>query len=74
MPKHVMELCNGRYCLTTVYIPKYIDRAEFYARTVHHRFWLVELRATKYKLKLSRNLDSFETKRNIDDVFNEHSV
>ena len=49
------------------------------ARTVHNRFWLasferLNLRSTKYKLKYSLDQDCFETKCNVDDVFNKHSV
>ena len=46
-----------------------------YACTVHHRLWLasyerLNIRSTKNKLKHSLDLDCFETKRNVDDVFN----
>ena len=49
------------------------------ARTVHNRSWLasferLNLRSTKYKLKYSLDQDCFETKCNVDDVFNKHSV
>ena len=33
-----------------------------------------ESQSTKYKLKYSLDLDCFETKRNVDDVFHKHSV
>ena len=32
------------------------------------------LRSMKYKLKYSLDLDCLETLRNLDDVFNQHSV
>ena len=74
-----MELGNGWYCLTTVDIPKKYWLRRTYARNVHHRFWLapyerLNLRSTKYKLKHSLDLNCFEIKRNVDDVFNQHTL
>ena len=64
MPLHVMELGN-------VFQKNRLRR--IYARTVHRGFWLASYeQSTKYKLKysLDQYCFEFETKRNVNDVFN----
>ena len=68
------ELGNGWYCLTTGDIPKNIDCAEFMrVRFSMDSDWCrmsVWIYGVQYKHKYSLHLDCFETKSNVDNVFN----
>ena len=72
----MIELVNGLYCLTTGYIPKNIDCVEL----MRVRFTIDSDRNrmnfnfvfTEYEIQsqILPQLACFETKRNVDDVFN----
>ena len=78
-PSQLMERGNGWYCLTTCDIPKMIECTEF----IRVRFtidsdwscisvWIYGVQNNEHQHSL--DLDFFETKCNVDDVFNQHSV
>ena len=66
----MMELGNGWYCSTRGDIPKNIDCTEFICVPFTKNSDWCRMSVWKYKHKYSLDLDCFETKRNVDDVFN----
>ena len=72
------EISNGWYCLTTVIFQINIDCAELCAYgsplILTGVVWAFEFTENEIKTKNSLDKDCFETKRDVDDVFNLHSV